>query len=274
MITSPGNDPYVITVGAMKDMGTVTRADDLMASYSSKGPTAIDNIVKPDIVAPGNHVIAAVPTGLALTNTYMSNKPLWSYYEINCNAGQSTDYFTLNGTSMATPMVSGTAALMLQKDPSLTPDVVKARLMKSATKNFPAVSTATDPVTGDTYTTYYDMFTVGAGYLDAWGALNETDTVGSGLSAVSPAVSVNSSTGQVTFVSGSHVVWGSNSVWDSHVVWGSTNLSGSNVVAGSHVVWGSATDSGFNVIWGTHVVWGSTTDDASESTNVAIYGDK
>src|SRR5208282_1418967 len=53
-ITAPGNDPYVITVGAMKSMGTPTRADDLIATYSSKGPTAIDHIVKPDIVAPGN----------------------------------------------------------------------------------------------------------------------------------------------------------------------------------------------------------------------------
>src|SRR5208282_4947363 len=55
-ITAPGNDPYVITVGAMKTEGTPTRTDDLIASYSSKGPTAIDHIVKPDLVAPGNNV--------------------------------------------------------------------------------------------------------------------------------------------------------------------------------------------------------------------------
>src|ERR1700739_2379501 len=53
-VTSPGNDPYVITVGSMKPMGTPTRVDDLIASYSSKGPTAVDAVVKPDIVAPGN----------------------------------------------------------------------------------------------------------------------------------------------------------------------------------------------------------------------------
>src|SRR5438093_6371862 len=53
-ITAPGNDPYVITVGAMKTMGTATRGDDLIASYSSKGPSFIDHIVKPDIVAAGN----------------------------------------------------------------------------------------------------------------------------------------------------------------------------------------------------------------------------
>jgi len=41
-IESPGNDPYVFTVGAMKAMGTYTRTDDLVASYSSKGPSALD----------------------------------------------------------------------------------------------------------------------------------------------------------------------------------------------------------------------------------------
>jgi serine protease AprX len=60
-ITAPGNDPYVITVGAMNDVKTITRADDKMASYSSKGPTLFDHVVKPDIVAPGNKIIAAEP---------------------------------------------------------------------------------------------------------------------------------------------------------------------------------------------------------------------
>ena len=43
-ITAPGNDPLVITVGAMKDNHTLTRSDDTIASYSSKGPTLIDHI--------------------------------------------------------------------------------------------------------------------------------------------------------------------------------------------------------------------------------------
>ena len=59
-IAAPGNDPYAITVGAMKPMGTSTRADDLIASYSSKGPTLLDHIVKPDIVAPGNMTISVL----------------------------------------------------------------------------------------------------------------------------------------------------------------------------------------------------------------------
>ena len=53
-ITSPGNDPFVLTVGAMKTEGTVDPTDDQVASYSSKGPSLIDHFVKPDIMAPGN----------------------------------------------------------------------------------------------------------------------------------------------------------------------------------------------------------------------------
>jgi serine protease AprX len=59
-IAAPGNDPYAITVGAMKPMGTPTRADDLIASYSSKGPTLLDHVVKPDIFAPGNLMISVL----------------------------------------------------------------------------------------------------------------------------------------------------------------------------------------------------------------------
>ena len=65
-VTAPGNDPYVLTVGAMKPMGTPTRVDDLIASYSSKGPTAIDAVVKPDLVAPGNLLVSLEAPGSTL----------------------------------------------------------------------------------------------------------------------------------------------------------------------------------------------------------------
>ena len=57
-VTSPANDPLAITVGAMKTMDTTAWTDDLVASYSSKGPTLLDHVVKPDIVAPGNRTIS------------------------------------------------------------------------------------------------------------------------------------------------------------------------------------------------------------------------
>ncbi len=57
-INSPGNDPYVITVGAMNANGTPWRNDDKIASYSSRGPSLVDHVVKPDLVAPGNNVVS------------------------------------------------------------------------------------------------------------------------------------------------------------------------------------------------------------------------
>jgi len=184
-ITAPGNDPLVITVGAMKDMRTLSRNDDYIASYSSKGPTSIDHVVKPDLVAPGNRIISLKESDSYFAKTYPDNSIANQYYQTNNGKALSKDYFTLSGTSMASPMVAGTAALLLQKDPSLTPDTVKARLMKTATKTFPAYSIVTDPVTGQLYTSQYDIFTVGAGYLDAWAALNNQDTAAG--TAASPA---------------------------------------------------------------------------------------
>ena len=148
-ITAPGNDPYVITVGAMKSMGTPTREDDQIASYSSKGPTLIDHIAKPDIVAPGNKVVSilAAPGAFLATHFTANTVPQNCYTASGATSG-SMAYFALSGTSMATPVVSGAAAILLQQHPLLTPDQVKARLMKTATKSFPPLSTVTDPATG------------------------------------------------------------------------------------------------------------------------------
>ncbi len=77
----------------------------------------------------------------------------------------------MSGTSMAAAAVSGAVALLLEAQSALTPDQVKARLMKTAYKTFPQYSSYTDPTTGITYTDQYDVFTVGAGYLDMQAAL-------------------------------------------------------------------------------------------------------
>src|SRR6266566_2077499 len=137
-IAAPGNDPYVITVGAMKTANTPTRNDDTIASYSSKGPTAYDFVVKPDIVAPGNQVVSTLAPNASLlstpTDVYLSEYSTST--TTNTTSGGNTknnkispSYMRLSGTSMATPVVSGAAALLIQQNPNLTPDQVKARLM-------------------------------------------------------------------------------------------------------------------------------------------------
>ena len=116
-VTSPGNDPYVITVGAMKPMGTPTRTDDLIASYSSKGPSVVDAVVKPDIVAPGNLLISLAVPSSTLYSEYPGNQVPYSYYVNGGSSASSTSYFTLSGTSMAAGVVSGVVADLLAEEP-------------------------------------------------------------------------------------------------------------------------------------------------------------
>ncbi|MFZ1137376.1 MAG: S8 family peptidase, partial [Candidatus Korobacteraceae bacterium] len=135
-IESPGNDPYVITVGAVNTKATPDRSDDAMTSYSAKGPTAFDYIVKPDLVAPGNRVVSLYAPGQLDIQNPQNRVPL-NYYENTGSTDASSNYFVLSGTSMAAGMVSGAAALMIQNDSTLTPDQIKARLMKTAFKQLP-----------------------------------------------------------------------------------------------------------------------------------------
>jgi len=277
-IAAPGNDPYVITVGAMKPMGTTTRADDLIASYSSKGPTLYDHIVKPDIVAPGNMTISVLASSSAtLMKAYPKNIVALSSYSTNSKGASS--YFTLSGTSMATPVVSGAVALLLQQNARLTPDQIKARLMKSAYKTFPRSSTATDPTTGKHYTSQYDIFTVGAGYLDIQGALSSTDLAPTTFgSAKSPAVARDKS-GNVYLVTGSSVLWGGSIMWGTAAVWGTsvmwgTSVNGESVLWGSSAPWGASDDNGYSVLWGTSIVWGTSDENGDESIPIEIQGEK
>ena len=72
-VLAPGNSPHAITVGAMKTEETMSTSDDLIASYSSKGPTFIDLTAKPDVVAPGNLVVSLLaPGSLALPGHRLS----------------------------------------------------------------------------------------------------------------------------------------------------------------------------------------------------------
>jgi len=283
-ITSPGNDPYVITVGAMRTFGTDDRSDDVIASYSSKGPSFMDHVVKPDIVAAGNKVVSVLAPNASLDTNYPSTQIPLSAYQSTSSSSNSNYYFRLSGTSMAAPQVAGAAALMLQKNPNLTPDQLKARLMKSAYKNLVPYSTSTDSTTGITYSEQADIFTVGAGYLDIAAALNNNDSASSSVGvAKSPIVTYNSSTGQVSLVNGSSVLWGSSVIWGNSVVWGTsviwgTDAMGQSVLWGSSVIWGSSVTQGFSVLWGsscgsTSVIWGTAANGTS-TMSILTDGDQ
>jgi len=274
-VTSPGNDPYVLTVGSMKPMGTPQRTDDLIASYSSKGPTVIDHVAKPDVVAPGNLLASTETSNTALYNTETSNQIPYSSYIYGGSSSPSKIYFELSGTSMATGVVSGIVADLLQAHPAMTPDQVKARLMKTASKSFPTSSSVYDPPTGITYTSQYDIFTVGAGYVDMAAALASTE-LSSG-SAKSPTAVYNSNTGNVTLTSDASAVWGTSQAWSGPAVWGSTQFVGGSAImwganttsgsaimwgatdlSGSAIMWGASNSSGFSTIWSDAIMWGAS----------------
>jgi serine protease AprX len=268
-IGAPGNDPAVITVGATRTSETPSRADDNIASYSSKGPTLIDHIAKPDLVAPGNRIVSLIVKGSTLDTEHPS---LEVAPTSTCTGTCSTSYFRLSGTSMATPIVSGAATLMLQKDPTLTPDTVKARLMKTAWKAFSTYTSSYD-VYNNQYNNQYDLFTYGAGYLDVDGALSSTD-VANGL-ALSPTAVYNSTTGTVSLVNtsvdttsvlwGSSIIWGTSVLWGNSIIWGTSVLQANSVLWGSSIIWGASADQGFSIIWGSSIIWGASTADAALS---------
>jgi len=131
-VLSPGNDPFVITVGATDTQQTADVTDDVVADYSSVGPTLFDEVAKPDLVAPGNRLISLRTQGSYIDTTYPGNVIPLADFAPTAPAGTESNYLKLSGTSTSAPVVAGAAALMIGKDPSLTPDDVKVRLMGTA----------------------------------------------------------------------------------------------------------------------------------------------
>jgi serine protease AprX len=160
-ILSPGNDPFVITVGATDTQQTADVTDDVVASYSSVGPTLFDEIAKPDLVAPGHRIISLRTQGSYIDTNFPANViPLTDYAptaSLETSGTAVSNYLKLSGTSTSAPIVAGAAALMIGAEPSLTPDDVKVRLMGTA-----------DPIAGASRNQQ------GAGALDVDGALAAT----------------------------------------------------------------------------------------------------
>jgi serine protease AprX len=122
-----------------------------MATWSSCGPTTFDALAKPDLVAPGRHMISLRSPGSSLDTLFPGRG-------ITAAGALTADYFMLSGTSMAAPLVAGAVALMLEKDATLNPRQVKQRL-----------------VSGVTPLSFGTTMTRGAGMLNALTAVGSTD---------------------------------------------------------------------------------------------------
>ena len=187
-VTSPGNSRKVITVGSITDNGTgLDHSDDYTSSFSSQGPTIGDYVLKPDLLAPGNRVIGSVDKKSTLAKLLKERLKSCKKSDLEC--GDST-YLEMSGTSMAAPLVSSAVALMLEKDPALSPATIKARLMRSARK------IAADPTEA------------GAGMLDADAALNDSGIVSG--EALSPLMVFDDASDTV-LIEDTAILWGDDS---------------------------------------------------------------
>jgi serine protease AprX len=284
-ITAPGNAPWVLTVGASSTLGTLTRADDEMAPYSSAGPTFIDFSAKPDLVAPGTGTVSLAVAGSVLYAAQAS-------YLVDGSVQLGfKSYLSLSGTSMAAPVVAGTVALMLEANPRLTPNLVKA-ILQYTSETYPGYSPLRqgagflNSLGAVRLAKFYSNNRVGetvpvqriwsrrviwgnhrlvGGYLNPRGNAWATTTLwGSAKTAMSGGDNIVWGT-RCTDGSCDNIVWGTRDANGDNIVWGTRDANGDNIVwgtvdRGDNIVWGTA--GGDNIVWGTwgggdNIVWGT-----------------
>ncbi|HEY6214194.1 MAG TPA: S8 family peptidase [Vicinamibacterales bacterium] len=271
-ITSPGNSPYAITVGATNTWSTAGRNDDTVATFSSRGPAPIDMTVKPDLAAPGVRIVSLQAKNSVLASTYPT---------LHVAGTGSNQYMLLSGTSMAAPMVSGAVALLLQGQPGLSPSQVKLALQSGATymtdgglmgggagnANFWASRKyASSGLVANLINTVVGLLPVtssGASYWDS-GSLADNLYAGHGINLISsllaPLVWLNPSllnfgqlnllgtTNPLANVVPKYLLYGAVAGWTSSqsITWG-TQINDPN---GQSITWGTS-DGGDSITWGT-----------------------
>jgi serine protease AprX len=256
----PCNAPSAICVGSLDTLGTPDLSDDRVADSSSRGPTRFDLLAKPDLIAPGVNIVSLAAAGSALFN---DNEQLRVP-----GASGKPEYFTLSGTSMASPVVAGAAALLLRDNHALSVHALKISLQFTARLL---------PLT--------DVLTQGAGALNIPGALILAD-------AINPSVprgtnwirhrltAANRDASGNTINWSRRIIYGDRFVrpryaelhlfrWDDDIVWAYDSIAAGidwdnqsgGVVWGDddNIVWGN----GDNIVWGNddNIVWGNQADD-------------
>ncbi len=187
-VTIPATAPQLIAVGATLNRLTWTDfagteqslAQDLvfgapgeLMTFSSAGPNAINDL-KPNIVAPGGFVAGALsgavdPRTDSGAEGMFADPGYCSVSDIGCLLVDDSHGLSL-GTSMASPIVAGAVALLLEQQPGLTQSEIRTALEAGAA---PTVST------------YASYAQTGAGMLDVEGALNVLDEAQSGIEPAS-----------------------------------------------------------------------------------------
>ena len=270
-VVSPGFTPGALTVGALNTRGTVARSDDAVASYSSRGPVGDPDDsstweVKPDLVAPGNAIIATGLPGTYLYDTLTDR-------HVTGAAGGT--YLTLSGSSMATAVVSGAVAQLLQSTPDLTPAQVKFLLQVTAqhvegaglieqgagSLNVPlAVATAQ----AGSLDAAPSAVKIGGEMITAGGMAFLSKKTAGQFDASSVSVLGNTIVWGGRGVSGDTIVWGGRGVSGDTIVWGGRGVSGDTIVwggrgvSGDTIVWGGRGVSGDTIVWGGRGVSGDT----------------
>jgi serine protease AprX len=247
-ITSPGNDPHAITVGALDTHGTAIRSDDTVANYSSRGPTLYDLVLKPDLVAPGSRVVSAEAAGSYLSTMFPQRHV----------AGAGADgYMQLSGTSMATGVVTGAVALLLEANSKLSARDAKAILQ--LTSSFMPGEGLVASGAGSLNIIAAAQLLSSAKPLSPVAHISDETVHSNGLAFVDRRV-IAMIAGSVMSAQNGHdtIVWGLSHgdtiVWglDQHdtIIWG---LNG-----GDTIIWGL--NEGDTIIWGLNhtdtIVWG------------------
>jgi serine protease AprX len=199
-IVSPANAPSAVTVGAVNTFATVTRDDDRVAPYSSRGPSWYDGFAKPDVVAPGENLLSVAANGSALRR-------------LQTKRGNKGNYMRLSGTSMAAGVTSGAVAIVLQANYRLTPNALKTVLEYT--------SIPVSKADGERY----DPLSQGAGQIQAEGAVALAQLVNPQAAAGSGwlAGGLGDEDDNIVWGHDDNIVWGHN---DDNIVWGNASQPG------------------------------------------------